>query len=214
MNTLQRKNVLLFSAVTLCGLLVLLAFGATRAHGSQSNDQPTISNQYRTFDTLASTTASGATFISQPATTTNATSTNVTGLADGNGVIWNGAVNVAGAKKIDAYFTRGGAYAVSNTGTSTFALQGTPDGINWYYINRLLTSTSTQTSTFGAVNGVFASDPTLGSIVKIGATTAGNVATSTLHLSVDLSTVGFQAVRCIATITVDGANSCQIAVTF
>ena len=68
------------------------------------------------------------------ATTTNATSTNLTG--DGGYFV------IAGAKKVDFYFTHGGA-GTSSLATSTFNVQVSPDGTNWYDYIQILSSTST-----------------------------------------------------------------------
>ncbi len=187
---------------------LLLLINSQKTFGSLSSDTPSNSNIYRTFDLFASTTVESVT-----ATSTNATSTNIVAYADSNGRIINGSADIRGAKKIDVYFTRGGTFAAANTGTSTFAIQISPDGTNWYYYNRLVVSTSTSASNISN-SFIAASDPTMNTPITIGATTPGNIATSTLHYFFDSQDLNFKNLRCISTILVDGANSCQVSVTY
>lgn len=206
---------LALSAVTLAALSVLLS-GMTAARGALADEQPALENQVRTFDLLATTTIVGSTVLSVNATSTNATSTNMTSYNDSNGRIFDGSMDVRGAKRLDAYFTRGGAFGAATLGTSTFALQGW-DGEDWQYINRLLLSTTSPTASFGVQNGVYGSDPTLGAtnIVTIGDTNGATVdATTTRHLIIDATTLNYYKVRCIATRTVDGSNSCYLTATY
>jgi len=102
------------------------------------------------------------------ATTTSATSTN---LSAGGGFL-----TVSGAKKIDFYFTHGGT-ATTSTATSTFSVQFTPDGTNWYDYSKLVTSTS---------SAVVATVPIVGAT----STVIANIST--------ILTDTFYGLRCIA----------------
>lgn len=210
--TLQNTRIIGIIAVVLGVVMVLsivLVASIQQAHGSLLDDEPAISNQFRAFNLFASSTVE-----SVIATSTNATSTNLTAYSDSQGRIIDGSADVRGAKHIDVYATRGGTFAAANTGTSTYSIQGTSgDGI-WYYVNRLLTSTSSPTASPGLVNGVLQSDPNLANLPTIGATAPGNAATSTLHLIVDPTSLNYRALRCVSTRLVDGANSCQMVVTY
>ncbi len=136
------------------------------------------------------------TFIFFNATTTSATSTNT---ASGGGY-----ANIAGAKKVVMYFSRGGVID-PNIGTSTFKVQVSPDGSTWYNFGLLLSATSTLPST---VN-----DSTFGSTVVIGkSVTAGGNGTSTVAYALDLSKFGFYAVRCIVVENVDGEHTCTASI--
>jgi len=118
------------------------------------------------------------------ATTTNATSTTGATVND------PGFFVIAGAKRVDMFFSR--AATSTNNGTSTFAVQVTPDGTNWYDFGRLTQATSTNLQ------------PT----VRIGQST------STVMAGVDLRTDNFYGIRCIVTFTVDGNESCKAQAEF
>lgn len=117
------------------------------------------------------------------ATTTTATSTNI-------GVPANGMFRIAGAKKVNMYFSRGGATG-ANTGSTLFKVQVTPDGTNWYDWNKLSQNVATSTEAW-----------------QVGSVSIG-AATSTTIVSLDLEKDAFYAVRCIAVETTDGEHSCK-----
>jgi hypothetical protein len=121
------------------------------------------------------------------ATTTNATSTNVT--TD------TGYFRIAGARNVEFYFSRGGATGPNN-GSSQFRVQVTPNGTNWYDYNQLL------------VNSV-----TAGAVVPplVGTTTI-SAATSTVIAR--MSALGFYGVRCIVLETTDGDHTCSATAEF
>lgn len=117
------------------------------------------------------------------ATTTTATSTNITG--------GGGYMQINGAKKVTFYFSRGDTNGTGNTGNTNFRLQVTRDGDTWEYFNKLVQNLATST------------DPTSLSSVTISA------ATSTVVASMDLQYDTFYAVRCIAVETTDGQHTCK-----
>lgn len=212
-NTIQKIIAVVFG---LAAFAVLLTLNIQRVRGALSVDDPAISNQFRAANLLATTSLStaGVLLTSVDATSTNATSTNMTAYQDSNGNIFDGSFNGRGLKHLDAYLTRGGAFGASALGTSTFAIQGF-DGVNWQYVNRMLTATTSPTAAFGAGTGVFASDPTLGAVISIGDSNGATVdATTTLHFIVDVTTLNYQKYRCVVTRTTDGSNSCQLTGTF
>lgn len=214
----SRQNPALILVLVLCALIAasVLFWGVSVARGAQVADQPALVNQFRATNVLASTTFNGSTVLETTATTTNATSTNMASYADSTGAIFDGSFDGRGIKRLDVYMTRGGVFGAATLGTSTFAVQGF-DGVNWQYVNRMLLATTSPTASFGVQNGVFGSDPNLGStnVPTIGDTNGSTVdATTTVHLIIDATTLNYQKYRCIATRTVDGSNSCQFTGTF
>lgn len=209
------------SVVALCALIVLFVYGVSMIKASVTQDQMTSSNNIRTYELLASTTAE-----TTVASTTAATSTNIIAYSNSNGTIVDGSADVRGAKHVDVYFTRGNAFGNLNTGTTTFAIQGStdPNTTNWVYVNRLITATSTQTSVFGSANGVYASDPSgnmggAANLITIGALTAVSAATSTTHVYIDPAILDFYKIRCIANTTStstqpSGSAECRVVVTY
>lgn len=133
------------------------------------------------------------------ATTTSATSTN---LAAGGGYFM-----VAGAKKVIMYFGRGG-LTDPNVGTSTFRVQVTPDGSNWYDFGLLLSATSSSQTTYPL-------SPTYGSVVVISKSiTAGGNGTTTIPRALNLDNFPFLGVRCIVYEDTDGEHTCTAQAEF
>lgn len=206
-------------ALALCAVGLSYVYGVNHLHASVTSDQVTASNIFRSYDLVASTTAE-----STIATTTAATSTNITGYFNGSGILVDGSADVRGAKHVDLYFTRGNEFGGFNSGTTTFSVQGTTDGTTWYYVNRLIMATSTQTSTFGAANGVYGSDPggsiAATNLITIGAVAAGSAATSTWHAYIDPAILNYSKLRCITYSTAtsslagNGAAECRAVVTY
>ena len=129
------------------------------------------------------------------ATTTTATSTNT---AEG------GFFQIAGAKKVNVYFGRGGTTG-ANTGTTTFQIQVTSDGATvplasktWYYFNKLVQNVAT--STVPTTISQFTAS------ASFPYSNAG--ATSTTLLALDLSNDSFYAIRCIVIEVTYGNHTC------
>ena len=122
------------------------------------------------------------------ATTTSATSTDVTDWFDSNGRLDTGALNIAGASKVTFYFGR----PVHGSGGSLFKVETSPDGSTWSSFNKLLgpdvASTGTSTYTLSA--------------------------TGTAVVSMDLSDDTFYAVRCVVVETTDGTHTCKATVEY
>jgi len=173
--TLTKSKLLVFGGIGIVALsLALLAlFSIT----------PEKAGAAITFSTSTVTPGSYkyTTFFS--ATTTTATSTNT---SDGGGYLV-----IAGAKKVQMYFSRGDISGQGNSGSTLFKVQVTPDGINWYDFNRMSQNVATSTSEW-----------------EVGSVTI-TAATSTTITSLDLRTSGFYAVRCIAVETTDGEHTCK-----
>lgn len=120
-------------------------------------------------------------------TSTTALSTNIAPWVDTNGRIDNGYFVVAGAERVTFFFSRTGKNG--NAGTSTFDIDVSPDGTNWYDFNTLVQNLATSTT------------PTsLSSIAVTG--------TSTTIASASILNHSFYAVRCNVTETTDGEHSC------
>lgn len=130
------------------------------------------------------------------ATTTSATSTNISG--------GGGYLTVAGAKKVVMYFQRGGVSNL-NLGTSTFKVQGSPDGAEPWYDFGLFAATATSSVPnlvrYGLTN-----------VVVLG-TGTGN-GTSTIPLALDLTNFSFYALRVIVVETVDGEHTVKATAEF
>jgi hypothetical protein len=205
--TRQNKIFLAFVLV-LAALAVAFVYGVTGIKASVTQDQTTAQNIVRSYELFASTTAE-----TTVATTTAATSTNIIAYANSNGTIVDGSVDVRGAKHVDLYFTRGNAFGNLNSGTTTYAIQGStdPNGTNWVYVNRLILATSTQTSNFGVSNGVYASDPSgtftsANQITLPVSTTATGAATTTTHVYIDPAILNFYKIRAIAASIATSSN--------
>lgn len=166
-------------------LFVLFSYDARSAHGQISTETATPTATFRTMTFFATTTPQTVF-----ATSTNATSTNLQTYADANGRMDDGSFVIAGAKKVTFYFSR--AWLAGNAGSSTFRVEVTPDGVNWYTFNKLVQSTST----------------------TVQATASIAAATSTLVYSMQLNDETYLAVRCIANVTTDGQNSCSASASF
>lgn len=144
-------------------LALVLFYAIPSVIGALASDQSTSVDRYKSY-----------TFLN--ATTTNATSTSITAGMDANGIYDNGTFVVMGAKAVDFYFTHGGT-ATTSTGDSTFNVQFSNNGSDWYDYRKFVSSTSTvATIQFVPIEG----------------------ATSTLQYSMsDNLTTAFYALRCI-----------------
>lgn len=204
--TLQKQTIGLFAGV-LVGFIALAALmmtGVMSVRGALIADQQSIVNAYRTYEFFqSSTTASVMNSVVATGTVGTTVSTNFTAFFDPNGQLNNGVMDIRGAKTVSLFFTRGGSFAAANLGTTTFSVQVTPDGVNWYDFSKLVNSTSTSVSNAGVVTSAV-----------IGATAPGNIATSTLRYSMDLSTEKFLGLRAKVVTTGDGAASVMGAATF
>jgi hypothetical protein len=145
-------------------------------------------DQYRVFDFFATST-SGINY----ATTTNATSTDITPFWDSNGRLDTGMAHIAGAKRVTLYFTRGSTSA--NAGSSTFKIQVTPDGTNWYDYNKLIQNTATTSQ-----------NTSVASVAITG--------TSTVITSLDLFYDNFYGIRCNVRIATDGTALCKATIVY
>lgn len=160
-------------AILLCILAVACVYAVSARADVNFTDQTQTAN-YQNFSFFN-------------ATTTTATSTNLSG--------GGGYFKIAGAKKVELYFSRGGATG-PNTGSTLFKVQVTPDGTNWYDFNKLEQNLATSTTATKVAS------------VSIAA------ATSTTVTSMDLRTDAFYGVRCIAVETTDGEHTCAASAEF
>jgi len=156
--------------------------------GEVSKDLQTPSAVYWNYNFFASTTGQ-----TNYATTTTATSTDITPYWTTDGRKDNGYIVISGAEKVTFFFSRGGAVS-ANTGTSTFKVQVSDDATNWYDYGNLNSATSTTPAALS--------------------TYSIEAATSTVPLSMDLTNDSFYAVRCIVVETIDGEHTCKASVEF
>lgn len=157
--------------VLITSLFMLLGF-AVYAVAEVNFSTTTQEDSYQNFSFLS-------------ATTTTATSTNLTG--------GGGYATIAGATEVAFVFSRGGATG-PNTGSTQFKVQVTPDGSNWYDYNTLFQNAATGTA------------PTTLASVTIAAATSSVVTY--------MQNLGWYGVRCIAVETTDGDHTCSAAITF
>lgn len=122
------------------------------------------------------------------ATSTTATSTNTTDES--------GALVIAGAEKVNVFFSRGDSTGTGNTGTSTFSIQASPDGSTWYNFGKLVQATST---------GVSDTDEQMN---------VNLYATSSAMFALDMLYDTIYSIRCIVVEGVDGNHTCKAAVEF
>lgn len=110
-------------------------------------------------------------------------------------------VRVSGADKVELYFTRNDGAFVAGQATSTFLVQVSPDGTNWYWYNKLISNVTNSNS----------QDKT-----RVGSVTI-ETSTSTVLYALDLENDTFHSVRCIAnhaSTTLDplANNTCAVSV--
>lgn len=123
------------------------------------------------------------------ATTTSATSTNLTG--------GGGSFIIAGAKDVILYFSRGDTHGVGNSGSTVFKVQVSPDNVSWFDYNEL---------------GQIASSTTADQFfTRVGTTTISAASTTQMWAMED---IGFYAIRCIAVRTTDGESTCKASADF
>ena len=154
-------------------------------------DTPVPVSRLNNYDFFASTTNPTG---GSDATSTSATSTNINPYFDTSGRYDQGYFNINGAQRVTFYFTRqdnGG-----NAGSSTFSVQVTPDGTNWYNFNKLISNVATTTPP-GSTKA-----------------TAVLTGTSTEIDSLDLRYDAFLGVRCIVVKSVDGQAICKATAAF
>jgi len=110
-----------------------------------------------------------------------------------------------GAKKITFFFYRG--WGTTNTGTSTFSVQVTkeisPAETDWVTYNKLIDNVANATA-----NGLTRVGSAVFSASSNADTSIGG-ATSTKMYSMDLTSDGFQLVRCVVNEQTDGKHSCS-----
>ncbi len=202
MNTTFNRKTLIIAAIAGLLAIVSMFFLIQKTTAALTTDVPTVTvNTFRTYDFFASTSpATGLVSTTILATSTSATSTSIASFLDSTyGRYVDGSFTIAGAKKVNVFFTRGGAFAAANTGTTTFSVQmkDSPSG-SWYNFNKLIQSTSTAQQ----------------ATAVIGATAPGDAATSTLNYALDLTNENWYAMRCVTVTLVDGSASCEASASF
>lgn len=172
---------------------IIVNFSGTFALGNITSTSPSQVNNTEFYKFFASST--DATSFS---TTTSAVSTSIDQWIDSNGRIDKGYFVISGAKDVKLYFQRGDTSGVGNTGSTTYSVQVSPDGTDWYAYNRLQNSTST----IADADGEYV---TVGSYII-------EAATSTVPFT--MTDLGWYAVRCHVTEATDGEHSCSARAEF
>lgn len=178
--TLKFRHVLLFAGL---GALLTLALTVSAEITKQETAPVDEVVNYRFFAT--------STTDVQLATTTSATSTNITPYFDANGKLDSGFADLRGAEKATFYFGR--AFSGGNAGNTRFEIEVSNDGTNWYDFNKLrgadISSTATTTYTIVA-------------------------STTTVPVSLDLTYDTFNFARCIVVETTDGKHTCAVTIEY
>lgn len=207
-HTFEKKHIVLFIGVFLVALAGFIGY-SYQTFGAVNKDVPASRERFVHSNFFASSTAqiTLGKFATTTATTTGnvftnlqvnagwgATSTNITPFFDSEGRRDDGSLTIAGAKKVLMYFKRGDTAGRGNTGTTTFRVQVTPDGTNWFDFNKLVAASSTAYTVASSVIASFSAPY--------------SNATSTQVLALDLEDEGYLALRCIinATSTSGGGN--------
>lgn len=153
------------------------------AFGNITTDSPPggLNDYFKTYTFFA--TSTDQTIFS---TSTTAVSSSILQWIDSNGAIDNGTFNIAGAERVTFYFIRTGENG--NEGTSTFDIDVTQNGTDWYDFNQLILNNASGT-------------PSQYASVAVTGTT-----TQVAHMD---SYGTFKAVRCSVTETTDGEHACQ-----
>lgn len=189
MNITKRHQtkIVIALGVLAATLFLMFSFYSQQAHASLAVDTSALADKYRSYETFASST--NETII---ATSTSATSTNITAYFDSAGRLINGAIDLRGAKRATWYFSRGDTTGQGNSGKSIFRIQTSRDGVTYNDYSHLLGVDASLTAT---------------STVTISA------ATSTVVESMDLNGA-FYSARCIVQEVTDGEHSCAAAVQY
>lgn len=98
------------------------------------------------------------------------------------------------AERIEVYFTRNAGSA--SEATSTFEIEVSPDGTNWYDYNKLVSNVTNSNSQ---------------ELTRVETTTIIG-ATSTTVVALDLQHDTFEELRCVAIVGNDGNNTCEVSV--
>lgn len=170
----------------------LLLVGVRATFGNVTSNTPNQELRLNTYTFFATSTLDTTYF----ATTTTATSTNITPWADNNGRIDNGYFIVQGAKDVTFYFTRQAGNGQGATGRTTFKVEVTPDGTNWYPYPSLRAASTTN----AGINGFYTT------VSSVSMQNVTNATTTDMYKMVDL---GWYAVRCIVVETTDGEHACK-----
>lgn len=185
-------------AISVAALLAASLFiGARSSYGKITLEQPSQSDNYQIYNFFYSSSTSQESGLQ--ATTTSATSTNVASWIDSNGRIDRGYMVIAGAEKVNFYFSRGDTTGQGNSGSSKFRVQVSPDGTNWYYWGKWIENASSSAG--------FAPLAYSGTDFTV-------TGTSTKSASMVLDNDSFYAVRCIVDETTDGEHKCEAAATW
>lgn len=175
------------------GLMTLAVVGYFVASADTTLHRQVENDSYKEYRFFATSTTQ--TFF---ATTTTATSTNILPWFTTDGVRDNGQFVIAGAKEVLVFFGRGDTTGQGNTGTTTFKIQTSPDGTDWYDYPRLQAATTTLASADARFSTV---------------STAGIAAATTTDVF-KLTDLGWYSIRCIVVETTDGEHSCSASATW
>lgn len=168
----------------------LIAFGAllfsfSPAVGNVTRDENTGQPRTETYTFFA--TSTNQTVFS---TSTSATSTDITAWFDTNGRLDNGYFVIRGANRVTFELGREG--RLGNQGSSTYRIQLSEDGSNWFYFTDVASATSSDTVAFPyAFTG-----------------------TTTAMLSLDLTQNVWYAARCLVVEATDGEHFCKAHATW
>lgn len=188
-----------FKLVAVCVAMLATAFlliQTQRTFGHVTEEQPSQTGKFKTYTFFATSTnqqsVGGSPFY---ATTSTATSTNITPWFDSNGQLDSGFMTIAGAKRVTFFLSRGDRVGTGNAGSTNYRVQVSPtcspSESDWLYYNKLVQNLATST------------DITTLSSITIPA------GTSTVIASLQLENDTFCATRVIAVEATDGDHSAK-----
>lgn len=196
MKALNLTRLTTIGAVVIAMLATTVLVVGSQVFGNVTAEQPTQTDNFVDYNFFFSSSTAPASGLQ--ATTTSATSTNISSWIDSNGRVDNGSMNITGAKKVNFYFKRGDTSGNGNAGATNYRVQVSPDGTDWYYwSNWKINASSTPLTATTNTTGTF--------------TVTG---TTTVTASMVLDNDSFKSVRCIAIETTDGEHSCRATAEF
>lgn len=191
MKQYKISSLYLFGLIFAIFATIALTFSVFQAKADVVVTQMSTPGQFKTYQFFATSTSQ-----TNFATTTSATSTNITQWTNSRGELDNGYFVIAGAKKVTTYFKRGDTLGTGNSGSTTYKVQVTnkssPTESDWYDYNKLVQNVATTTANI-----------TIPSSITISA------ATSTVITSLQMENDAFWGLRCIVVETTDGDHSCS-----
>ena len=193
---MKTQTKILSSAFVVLILAVSLFIWNGLALGKITKNEVATVGGFQTFQFFASSTAQ-INYSTTTPTTATSTSNAITTWFDSNGTYVNGAFVIRGAKKVTMYFSRDD--ATPATGTTTFMVDVSPDGVSWTSFAKMITNDQNSNSqTLTRVQSIV-----------ITPVSTGFASSATTTVALDLSNDAIYAIRCLTGNLVDGNAYCS-----